>query len=50
MRNDFSTKDGRFFLFAGLVVVNFMVNIQVCYSWVGSFDVGTLILCKCVAR
>ena len=27
-----------------------MVNIVVCYSWIGSFDVRSLNSCKCVAR
>ena len=34
----------------GLVAVKFMVNIVVCYSWIGSFDVRSLNSCKCVAR
>ena len=38
------------FLFGGLVAVNFMVNIMVCYSWIGSFNVRILNNCKCVAR
>ena len=38
------------FLFGGLVTVKFMVNIVVCYSWVGSFDFRSLNNCKCVAR
>ena len=38
------------FLFGGLVAVNFMVNIIVCYSWIGSFNVRSLNNCKCVAR
>ena len=37
-------------LFGGLLAVNFMVNIVVCYSWIGSFDVRSLNSCKCVAR
>ena len=34
----------------GLVAVKFMVNIVVCYCWIGSFDVRSLNSCKCVAR
>ena len=38
------------FLFgAGLVAVNFMVTIAVCYSWIGSFDIRSLNSCKCVS-
>ena len=38
------------FLFGGLVAVNFMVNIVVCYSWIGSSDARSFNSCKCVAR
>ena len=34
-------------LFGGLVAANFMVNIVVCYSWIGSFNVRSLNSCKC---
>ena len=33
-----------------LVAVNFMVNIVVCYSRIGSFDFRTINSCKCVVR
>ena len=38
------------FLLDDLIAVNFMVNIVVCYSWIGSFDVRSLNSCKCVER
>ena len=38
------------FLWYGMIAVNFMVNIVVCYSRIGSFDVRSLNSCKCVER
>ena len=50
MSNDFFYERWMSFPPSGLVAVNFIVNIMVCYSWIGSFGVRSLNSYKCVAR